>query len=180
LEKINSYTIIIDFKGELTFRTIGQLITKLNSRKNHLKIETLILKKLNALIIEILENVHRYSDHYAGFIQKYPSYQPEFQLSRNGNLYVLKTSNPIRKNDIRKVRDKINLINNLNPEEMRILYRKILTNGRFTNKGGAGLGFFEMIKISGHTIDYRFDKLTNEFSNFEILLYLENNQKELS
>ncbi len=174
---MSSYTTIIDFKGELTFRIIGQLIIELNSRKDQFKIETSIFKKLNALIIEILENVHKYSDHYTGFIQEYPFYQPEFQLSRNGNLYVLKTSNPIRTNDINKVRDKIDLINNLNQKEMRILYRKTLTNGRFTDKGGAGLGFFEMIKISGHTIQYRFDKLTNEFSNFELLLHIENNQK---
>jgi len=177
MEKPSSYTIIINFKGELTFRIISQLITELNARKDQFKIDTFILKKLNALIIEILENIYKYSDHYAGFIQDYPSYQPEFQLSRNGNLYVLKTSNPIRINDINKVKDRIDLINDLNQEEMRVMYRKTLTNGKFTDKGGAGLGFFEMVKITGQAIHYKFDKLTNEFANFELLLHVENHQK---
>jgi len=173
---MSSYKTIIDYKGELTFRIIGQLITELKAKKEPFEIDTNIFKKMTSLIIEILENAFKYADHYSGFIKDYPVYQPEFKLSRNGNMYVLKTVNPIKQNDIPAVRKRIDLINSLNQEEMRILYRKTLTNGEFTDKGGAGLGFFEMIKISGHAIKYRFDKLSNEFSNFELLLNIENNQ----
>jgi hypothetical protein len=169
---------ILHFKGELTFRIIGQLITSLNSKKNQFDIETGVFKKIMSLLIEVLENIYKYSDHYTGFIQKSPAYQPEFQLSGNENGYIIRAVNPVRQDDIYKLRKKIDLINNLNPEDMRILYRKTLTNGEFTDKGGAGLGFFEMVKISGHIIRYKFDKISDKFSNFELLLYIENHKAE--
>ncbi len=175
LKDMGSHSTIIDFKGALTFKAIGQLINELNKKRKQFDIETGIFKKLTSLLIEILENILKYSDHYDGFIEDNPVFEPEFHLSRNTNSYIIRAINPIKHQDISRVKRKIDLINNLNQDEMRILYRETLTNGEFTEKGGAGLGFFEMVKISGRPIQYNFRSLSDGFSNFELLLYLDNN-----
>ncbi|KPK87609.1 MAG: hypothetical protein AMS27_02165 [Bacteroides sp. SM23_62_1] len=172
---MSSYSTIIDFKGALTFKKIGQLITALNARRNQFNIGTGVFKKLTSLIIEILENILKYSDHYNSFIKNNPDFEPEFHLSRNASSYLLRAVNPIKQQDMLRVKQKIDLINNLNQDEMRILYRKTLTNGEFTEKGGAGLGFFEMVKLSGHPIQYNFESLFDGFLNFELQLHLDNN-----
>ena len=172
---MSSHSTIIDFKGVLTFNIIGQLITELNEKKDQYHIDTGIFKKLTSLLIEILENILKYSDHYAAFIKDHPLYAPELHLSRNEKSYFIKAVNPIKHQDMAHVRKKIDLINGLNQDEMRILYRATLTNGQFTEKGGAGLGFFEMVKISRQPIEYNFKNLAGGFSNFELLLHLDNN-----
>lgn len=172
---MSSYSTIIDFKGALTFKIIGQLITELNTKRNQFDIETVIFKKLTSLLIEILENILKYSDHYTGFIQDNPVFEPEFHISRNSKFYNIRAVNPIKHQDISQVIQKIDLINSLNQNEMRILYRETLTNGEFTEKGGAGLGFIEMVKICGQPIQYNFENLSDGFLNFELLLHIDNN-----
>jgi hypothetical protein len=171
---MSSYSTIIDFKGVLTFKKIGQLITELNAKKNQYNIETGIFKKLTSLLIEILENILKYSDHYTDFIKDHPLFAPELHISRNEKSYIIRAVNPIKYQDMVRIRNKIDLVNGLDQEEMRILYRATLTNGEFTEKGGAGLGFFEMVKISGQPIQYNFKDLAEGFSNFELLLQLSN------
>ena len=39
-----------------------------------------------------------------------------------------------------------------------------MNNGKFTAKGGAGLGFIEMAKTTGNKLEYTFDKLTKDYS----------------
>jgi len=165
---MSNYTPIIDYKGNLTFRTISILIADLKRKKDEFDIDVVVYKKIISLMIEILENVFKYSDYYSFFIEDHPDYEPVFELARNGVDYSIHSSNPILKKDIEKVKDKIDKINTLNSEELHLLYRETITNGAFTMKGGAGLGFIEMAKISCHQLKYKFTPLTGMFYNFEL------------
>jgi hypothetical protein len=172
---MNSLTTIINFKGELTFPIIGQMIQDLKSKREKYEIEMGIFKKLISLMIEILENILKYSEHFSDLIKDNPKLQPEFRISCNSTVYSLNASNPIKKTDINPVKQHIDMINNLSQEEFKIQYRKTIANGEFTEKGGAGLGFFEMVKITGQSIQYRFTDLSEEFLNFELFLNVETN-----
>ena len=61
---------------------------------------------------------------------------------------------------------KLDEINNLETKEIRNVYRQMLSNSEFSNKGGAGLGLIEMAKKTGNKLDYDFVELDNEFSYF--------------
>jgi len=169
---MESYKTIVDYKGILTFKTIGFLINDLKNKRAPFQIEMVLFKKLVTLMIETLENVLKYSDHFLDYVQIHPNHQPEFHLSRNGKSFTIQSSNPIKKDDIQKVKQKIDLINSLAPDEMKLLYRETITNGEFTEKGGAGLGFMEMAKITNQPIRYNFTSLSNDFSNFELILHI--------
>jgi hypothetical protein len=170
---MSNYTPIIDYQGNLTFKTISELIADLKVKKDEFDIDVVIYKKIISLMIEILENIYRYSDHFKHFIKDNPLYEPAFQLARNESDYCVHSSNPIRKDDIDRVKKKIDKINTLKSEEMRLFYRETITNGEFTEKGGAGLGFIEMAKISCHPLQYQFKSLDEEFYNFELDLLVD-------
>ena len=170
---MSNYTPIIDFKGHLTFKIISQLIGDLKVKKDEYDIDMVVYKKLISLMIETLENINKYSDHFSDFIKDHPTYEPAFLLAKNGGDYIINSANPILKNDIDRVKNKIDKINTLNSEEMRLFYRETITNGEFTEKGGAGLGFIEMAKISCHPIHYKFISLAEEYYNFELALKIE-------
>ena len=170
---MGNYTAIIDYKGRLTFKTISQLIADLKVKKDDFNIDMVVYKKLISLMIETLENINKYSSNFMDFIEAHPAYEPVFLLARNGKDYSIHSANPIMKNDISRVRDKIDKINTLNAEEMRLFYRETITNGEFTEKGGAGLGFIEMAKISCNPISYKFTILNEDFYNFELDLHID-------
>lgn len=159
---------IIDYTGVLSFSTIDNLLTefKLASQEHDLKFK--IYKKLVTVIIESLENIYKYSDEYAKFQKEMQKYVPTFLISKNSDNIELITTNPVRKVHVDTLRSHIERVNNKTREELKTMYVETITNGKFTAKGGAGLGFIEMAKTSGNDLEYSFDPITEDYSLYTI------------
>ena len=121
-------------------------------------------------MIESLENVYKYTDIYEAFIEKKQEYQPTFNIIINDDTIQLKTSNPVRVKDIDDIKRKIDLVNNKSREELKRLYVETITNGQFSAKGGAGLGFIEMAKTSENDLKYSFENISDEFSLYTFIV----------
>jgi len=155
--------IILEYTGHLTFSTIGRLLTMLKYKMVEKGIKVGVYKKILSVMIESLENVYKNSDQYSNneFLQK--NFVPAFVLERNAEKYKITVSNPIPKKHVPKLKKKLNLVNSKTREELKIYYRHTISNGKFTDKGGAGLGIIEMSKISGNPLGYSFKKINDEF-----------------
>lgn len=121
-------------------------------------------------MIEILENVLKYSDRFEVFVLDHPDYQPEFELSLNEDGFILTSRNPVRDKDKKEISRRINKINISDEDELKKIYRDTITNGIFTEKGGAGLGFIEMAKITTNSLVFSFEPIEKGFSYFELIL----------
>ena len=53
-------------------------------------------------------------------------------------------------------------MNKHSKEELKELYKSTITNGEFTPKGGAGLGFIEIAKTTGSKLECAFEKLSKD------------------
>lgn len=167
-------TSVLHFKGKLTFERIGILLNDLKKRKESFNIHPVIYKKLLTLMIEILENVLKYSDNFEDYIAENPDYVPEFELTMDENGFELVSRNPVRTADMDIIKKKIDQINESSEEELKQYYRETITNGIFTEKGGAGLGFIEMAKISSSDLKYDFIPSTDDYLMYELLVQLNN------
>ena len=165
-----STTSVLQFKGKLTFEKIGILLNDLKNRKATFNIPPGLYKKLLTLMIEVLENVLKYSDHFEEFSEKYPEYHPEFELNLDEESFILMSRNPVREGDKEAISRKIEKINTSTEEELQKFYRETITNGMFTEKGGAGLGLIEMAKITDHDLRFAFLPATAEYSIYELIL----------
>jgi len=163
-------TSVLQFKGKLTFEKIGILLNDLKNRKETFDIKPGLYKKLLTLMIEVLENVLKYSDYFEEFSDKYPEYLPEFELNQDEECFILLSRNPVREGDKEVISRKIERINASTEEELKDFYRETITNGMFTEKGGAGLGFIEMAKITDHDLGFAFRPVTVEYSIYELIL----------
>ena len=161
---------ILDFKGHLTFSTIGRLLTLLKHKMVEKGIKIAFYKRILSVMIEALENIYKYSDQFTNNLDILNKYTPTFSLDRIGQTYVIKTTNPIRNTHIPALKKKISLVNSKSPEELRLLYRQTIMNGKFTVKGGAGLGLIEMAKITNNSIDSSFDQISDDFSIYNLKL----------
>ncbi len=115
-------------------------------------------------MIESLENIFKYSDEYIKFLETVEDYLPTFCINKNSDKIQVITSNPIRNRHVDRLRSKIEVVNNKSKEELKGLYIETITNGKFSAKGGAGLGFIEMAKSSGNDLEYSFEPISDEYS----------------
>jgi hypothetical protein len=168
---LNSDSIsILHYKGKFTFERIGLLLNDLKNKKETYNIDPVQYKKLLTLMIEILENVLKYSDRFEVFVLDHPDYQPEFELNLSEDGFILTSRNPVRDKDKKEISRRINKINISDEDELKKIYRDTITNGIFTEKGGAGLGFIEMAKITTNTLVFSFEPIEKGFSYFELIL----------
>jgi len=121
-------------------------------------------KKMISIMIEALENITKYSDQVHCNGDKISGFCPSCQISQNASNIELITRNPVKNEDVNPLRARIDDVNNHSREELKELYKTTITNGEFTPKGGAGLGFIEMAKTAGNKLEYNFENLSKDYS----------------
>ena len=165
---MGSQEIILEYRGHLTFSTIGRLLTILKKKMKANGIQLGIYKKILSVMIEVLENVYKYSDQYQHihFISRH--YIPYFKITRNETSYYIYCSNPVKNEHVPYLERKLETVNSKNLEELKLLYRQTIANGKFSSKGGAGLGIIEMAKISNNPLEYKFEEINKDFSFFSL------------
>jgi hypothetical protein len=70
----------------------------------------------------------------------------------------------VKNGELKPLRSRIDNVNSQDTDELKALYKSTITNGEFTAKGGAGLGFIEMAKTTGSKLEYAFENLSNDYS----------------
>ena len=162
---------ILSYQGPLSFSTIDWLLSefKMVSQDHELSFKT--YKKMISIMIEALENITKYSDQFQCNGDKESGFCPSCQISRNTSSIELVTRNPVKNKDITPLRTKIDNVNNRNKEELKELYMSTITNGEFSAKGGAGLGFIEMAKTAGNKLEYNFEDLSKEYSLYTFRVF---------
>jgi len=107
-------------------------------------------KRLFMFVLESLQNVSRHSSK-----QKHGEMSLVVYSKRDTG-YTVTTANVINSKDAPLLKDQLDLLNSLDANGIRDLYREKLSNSGFSEKGGAGLGLIEMAKKTGNKLDYDF------------------------
>lgn len=167
--------VILSYQGLFNFEVIGHLLNSLKDETESRSISISHYKKILSVMIEALENVFKYSEYFDRETALFPLYYPRFQLEKIDFNYLLSTGNPILNSDVEKLANHISKINSLDKEGLRQLFRNTLTNGQFSAKGGAGLGFIEMAKVTSEKINFSFDSINDRFSYYSCKILITNN-----
>ena len=158
--------LILNYQGIFNFEVIGHLLNSLKDETENRGISLAHYKKILSVMIEALENVFKYNEFFENANRLFPTFYPKFSLEIMDNYYSLNTGNPILNKDMSKLDAHISRINTLDKEGLRQMFRNTLTNGQFSSKGGAGLGFIEMAKVSGEKLQYSFSPIDDTFSYY--------------
>jgi hypothetical protein len=164
---------ILNFTGKVRYDTISNLINELKSKVVALGIQTTIYKKILLVMIESLENIMKYTVDNTSQNNLLSDYPPCFYIRKMAQKYILGSSNLIEKNNVPSLKNKLDHLNTLDNQGLKELYKTTITNGQFSQKGGAGLGFIEIVKISSHGIDYTFDPVDELLSYFKFNITIE-------
>lgn len=163
-------------EDKLSFAYMGILtnqlvISAISLIEQYLQIDTNFRKlrrKLSFLMIESFQNILRYGDEPSN---KELIYRKEMFIVRNiEGVFYIGSANLIENKKIDYVRSKLEEVNQMEGEDLNQLYRKILTNNKFTDAGGAGLGFIEMARKTNQKLQFEFVNIDEEYSYFYLII----------
>ncbi len=163
-------TISFSYRGSFS-NNVLTMVTQLfkeNVEEKHEKLRN----KLSFLMIESFQNISRYADN-----NETPELDEtsEFFMTRNiGDTFYVISANLIDNDKIPMVKEKLDRVNTLDKSELNKLYREVLTNKQINEKGGAGLGFIEMVRKTKGKLPYDFVKLNDKQSMFFMQIELRN------
>jgi hypothetical protein len=172
--KMTADDTILSYKGQMSYETIGILLNMFKREVEPLDVKITIYKKILTVMIESLENVFRYRDSFENSPYLDQDHLPYFNIENREGDFVVTCANPILNSDVEKLRTMIERVNALDHDGLKNLYKNTITNGRFSHKGGAGLGFIEMAKVSGNKLEVYFDRVNEVFSYFTLIVRVAN------
>ncbi|MBN2864171.1 MAG: SiaB family protein kinase [Bacteroidales bacterium] len=159
-DKMTNERIMFVYRGVITKENTIPLLMLLEKEMENSEFGFLGRKRLFMFVLESLQNVSKHSDKNNLADMSLVVY------SKINGGYTVTTGNVISTSNVDSLRNRLDEINNLQPEDIRDVYRKMLSSSELSSKGGAGLGLIEMAKSTGNKLDYDFLKMDDENSYY--------------
>ncbi len=156
------------FRGNFTPEIVKTILdlahVTLDSLSNVFKIK----KRVYYIVGESLQNITRHSSEI--FRDSSPDNFSLFAIQKKGPKFYVTTGNVVKEEDIEPLKSRIERINSLEKNDLRIYSRSTRMTTEISPKGGAGIGLIEMAKRSGNKLEYDFSAIDNQYSYFYLNL----------
>jgi hypothetical protein len=159
-DKMMKERLMFAYRGVVTNENSIPLLMLLEKEMESSEFGFVGRKRLFLFVLESLQNVSR---HAAG--HQY-SDMSLVVYSKTDHGYTVSTGNVIPDAGSHILKERLELINSLDSNEIREVYRQLLNSAEFSEKGGAGLGLIEMAKKTGNRLDFDFVPFDNGYSYF--------------
>lgn len=162
---------IITFDGLIDTLNVVEILNDIEVKAEEMGVSGSSRKKIFNIAVEGLQNLlHHTRDFSVPGMSNDEVRVVQFAFSEDDDAFFLETSNFLLTKHLKIVEEKINFVNQLSKEELKELYRKVLTNNQISDKGGAGLGFIDMRRKSGLDLIYNVEHYTNDLARFTFLV----------
>ncbi|MBN2683621.1 MAG: SiaB family protein kinase [Bacteroidales bacterium] len=166
-EKINTGNVVISYKGEVSSELITNSLEVIESKLDDLNEDSRLIRKVYNVLVELLQNLY----HHSAFVEGSEGQESKeriamFLVIKNGEDYSIHTGNYVHNSNIQVLKDRLDQINALTKDELKDLYKLILNNEEFSEKGGGGLGMIDAARKTGSKFEYCFEDFINGYSFF--------------
>ena len=144
--------VLQSYNGEIT----SAVITKLIEETESIFTENQSYESLRKVTIHVfVESIQNLFHHALPIEDGKPKFGVFYLVYFENSIKVI-TGNYILKERQQMISDRINQINSLSKDELKALYKLILNNEEFSDKGGGGLGMIDIARKTGTKMEYEF------------------------
>jgi len=161
---------LLHYKGKVTFEKIGHLVNEMEVLFKGTNYTINVYKKVLSAMVELLENIHKH--HAERDKNLHTQFPDKFELTKQNGHFLVAGSNLMNNNELPCTEKHIERIKKYNKEQAKRVYKEIIGNGRFSDKGGAGLGFLEIRRVSDNKFDFQITPVNNKYSYFTLNIYI--------
>lgn len=167
-ESMLNHKIMMVYEGEVT-QDITKAFTELAQKnlEEDPNAPIPIKKRVYHVMVECLQNIGKHSDNIESGEPETPG-TGIFMVSRTAAGFSVITGNPIATVRIPDITAMLEKVNGMDQEQIKTYYKEAILASRLSEKGGAGLGFIDIVKKTGHKIEYHFEKI-NDVTSFFIV-----------
>ena len=174
---MDRHNIMLSFKGEVSADLVTSILQITESKLERMNEEPKLKKKVYNVLVECLQNLYHHIDEahpdvdsrtYEG--NPIESRSALMMIGKNEDGYSIMTGNHIENSNMAKLQERLDRINAMSKEELKLHYQEVLNNDGFSAKGGGGLGMIDIARKSGHKINYFFQPVNNQLSFFCLLI----------
>jgi hypothetical protein len=133
-------------------------------------IESSLRRRVFSILVEILENVAKYS----------PGREPEEQFGMPVAMirmmdkeYSLTTGNLILNSNVEHLKGKLEIINTYDKVGLKELFRKSLSGQTISSDSTGNMGLIDMARKSGSKLEYKFEKINDLYSYYTLTVKVE-------
>tara|TARA_R110001592_G_scaffold72804_6_gene222496 strand:+ start:5124 stop:5669 length:546 start_codon:yes stop_codon:yes gene_type:complete len=160
--------IMLSFKGEVTSDLLTSILQIMETKMETLDEPPKIKKKVYNILVECLQNLYHHIDE-----DDKETAQNEksalFMIRKNEDgEYSIMTGNYMAVENMDLMKTRLDRINAMDKEELKVYYKEVLNNGEMSAKGGGGLGMIDIARKSGKKLEYDFTDVDDKFSFFSL------------
>jgi hypothetical protein len=133
-------------------------------------IETNMKKRVFSVLVEILENLAKYSPGEAAE-EKFG--MPVAMLRLVEDEYILTTGNLILNTNVDLLREKLDLINVYDRVGLKELFRNSISGQTIQTDSTGNMGLIDMARKSGSKLAYQFEKISDIYSYYTLTIKVE-------
>ncbi len=165
--KMEKGNIMLSFKGEVTSDLLTSILQIMESKMETLEEPPKIKKKVYNILVECLQNLYHHLDD-DDFKTRINEKSALFMIRKVDGEYSIMTGNFIAAENVGIMKGRLDRINEMDKDELKVYYKEVLNNGEMSEKGGGGLGMIDIARKSGKKLEYNFDPIDNEYSFFSL------------
>ena len=161
---MKAHEITLVYEGEITHQITKAFTSLTESNMAKDDESNTVQKKVFHVMVECLQNISKHADTFGSDDYLFAG-RGIFMVSKGTEDYHVTTGNVIENRKIEELTEMLEEINSLDKEGLKQLYKKQMREGRLSDKGGAGLGFIDIVRKTGNKLEYHFLPIdeTNSF-----------------
>lgn len=167
-DRMERENVMISFKGDINTELLDAILQVAERKLIQIEKTAKVRKRVFNILVECLQNLYHHIDQIK-FDDREEIEKPSVivVIARTVRGFSIITGNFILNNDIDQLKDKLQEINEMDSSEIKSLYKKVLSSGTRTKKGGGGLGIIDIARKSDDKLEYGFipfDSVSSFFS----------------
>jgi len=175
--KMKESNVTLAYEGEITHQITKAFTALTESNMSTEEDYNSVQRKVFHVMVECLQNISKHAEPF-GNMPPSKDGRGIFMVSRDENVYNVTTGNVINDDKIEELAEMLENINSLDKIGLKQLYKQQIREGRLSPKGGAGLGFIDIVRKTGEKLVYDFLPI-NEHQSFFILISTISRKKEV-
>ena len=161
-ESMEDHNISLVYEGEIS-QQIVNVFSQIAEAKLDAQEHEVTKRRVYHVMVECLQNICKHGEEKEN-IGENGKGKGILLVGNNDAQYMVTTGNMIENKHVGPLVETLERINGLNPQEIKEHYKKAIMSSRISDKGGAGLGFIDMIKKTGNPINYLIKEVNDKFS----------------
>jgi hypothetical protein len=164
-------TVFLEYHGPIDFEYMDFLLERLKSTSEFMILNKTTRKKVYSIFSECLDNILHYSLKPSSLNEVKPPY---VSIGKEQDKIVIQTRNPVSDRVIEVLDARLEEINQLDKEELKVKYAERINRELRKDETSAGLGFMLMVLKSGNRLEYNFSRDDDNIVYFDLKITVNN------